>query len=103
MGYNIISSKYIMQQSSTEYPLPQPTEQIVRNRIDTFVIFRLNVIPNESASIGVYLKNPESQSSVVLNLIMEGEAYALWITDEYLIQWITDQIYLAYPPILNRE
>lgn len=86
-------------QSSTEYPLPQPTEQIVRNRIESFVIFRLNVIPNESANIGVSLKNPYGQTSVVLNLIMEGEAYAAWTTDDYLIQWITDQIYLAYPPI----
>ena len=90
-------------QSSTEYPLPQPTEQIIINRIESFVIFRLNVIPNESASIGVSLKNGVAQTISVLNLIMEGEAYAQWTTDDYLIQWITDQIYLAYPPRLIGE
>jgi hypothetical protein len=92
-----------MQQSSTEYPLPQPTEQVVRNRIESFVIFRLNLIPNESANIGVSLKNASAQTISVLNLLMEGEAYAQWTTDDYLIQWITDQIYLAYPDVIPPE
>lgn len=82
----------------TNYPLPQPTERIVRTTITSFDIFRLNVIPNVSATIGIWLKSDDTMQVIPMNLILDGPAYTAWETDDYLIQWITDQIYIAYPP-----
>lgn len=87
----------------TNYPLPRPTEKIVHTTIVSFDIFRLNVIPNVSANIGLWLKSDDTTQVISMNLTLDGPAYAAWETDDYLIQWITDQIYIAYPPRLIPE
>ena len=85
-------------QQPTNYPLPKPTESIIRSVIQSFDIFRLNVVPNVSASIGVWLRTDGSNTVISMSLELEGPAYDAWETDDYLIQWITEQIYIAYPP-----
>lgn len=82
----------------TNYPLPKPTEKVSRNIIVSFDLFRLNVVPNLSANIGLWLKTEDSSKIISMNLTLEGPAYDAWATDDYLIQWITEQIYIAYPP-----
>lgn len=82
----------------TNYPLPKPTEKVSRNIIVSFDLFRLNVVPNLSANIGLWLKTEDSSKIISMNLTLEGAAYYAWETDDYLIQWITEQIYIAYPP-----
>jgi hypothetical protein len=82
----------------TNYPLPKPTEKVSRDIIVSFDLFRLNVVPNLSANIGLWLKTEDSSKIISMNLTLEGPAYDAWETDDYLIKWITEQIYIAYPP-----
>ncbi len=78
------------------YPLPVPTQRTETSVISSYTIQRLEVVPNTSAYITVQLYNSETFIST-MNLVLAGEEYQLWKSDDYLLDWIEAQIYLAYP------
>lgn len=79
------------------YPLPIPTQRTEKSIISSYTIQRLEVIPNTSAYITVQLYNPDELFVATMNLVLAGEEYQAWKSDDYLLAWIQTQIYLAYP------
>lgn len=87
-----------MSSDQTTIPIDPPAIKVVRSAISSYSIFRINIVPNVSANIGITLLDENKNSAGVLALTMEGGAYEQWTTDDYLLSWIEQQIYLLYPP-----
>lgn len=83
--------------STQPYVLPIPTQRTEVSTISSYGIQRLEVIPNTQANITVQLFNADQVFVCTLSMVMAGEEYQLWKSDDYLLAWIETQIYLAFP------
>lgn len=82
------------------YPLDEPIEKIVRSEMIKFTINNLQVLPFNQATMSVMLLDVENAVVDGMYLILEGEEYMLWNSDEYLINWVKLQIHKKYNVIL---
>jgi len=84
---------YIM---NTEYPLDNPIEKVVRSEMIKFTINNLVVTPFNQATMSVMLLDLENAVVDGMYLVLEGEEYMLWNSDQYLIDWVKLQIHNKY-------
>lgn len=82
------------------YPLDKPIEKVVRSEMIKFTINNLVVSPFNSATMSVMLLDLENTVVDGMYLVLEGEEYMLWNSDEYLINWVKLQIHNKYNTIL---
>lgn len=78
------------------YPLDEPIEKVVRSEMIKFTINNLQVLPFNQATMSVMLLDVENAVVDGMYLILEGEEYMLWNSDEYLINWVKIQIHKKY-------
>lgn len=81
---------------NTEYPLDNPIEKVVRSEMIKFSINNLVVSPFNQATMSVMLLDVENAVVDGMYLILEGEEYMLWNSDQYLIDWVKLQIHNKY-------
>jgi hypothetical protein len=84
------------------YNLDQPIEKIVKSEMIKFSINNLVVTPFNQATMSVMLVNLENAVVDGMYLILEGEEYNAWNSDQYLIDWVKVQIEKKYPAIRYR-
>ncbi len=82
------------------YPLDEPIEKIVKSQMIKFSINNLVVSPFNQATMSVMLLDVENAVVDGMYLILEGEEYILWNSDEYLINWVKFQINNKYNAIM---
>jgi hypothetical protein len=82
------------------YPLDKPIEKVVISEMIKFSINNLVVSPFNQATMSVMLVNDKNETVDGMYLILEGEEYKLWVSDQYLIDWVKLQIHNKYNPIL---
>lgn len=85
---------------NTEYPLDKPIEKVVRSEMIKFIINNLVVSPFNSATMSVMLLDVENAVVDGMYLVLEGEEYMLWNSDQYLIDWVKLQIHKKYNTIM---
>ncbi len=79
------------------YNLENPVEQVIRHIIVKFKINDITITPFQNAIIYINLYNIRDEGIASQTLLMENEAYNLWgDSDEYLINWIKEQIQKIY-------
>jgi hypothetical protein len=83
-----------------EYPLDKPIEKVVRSEMVKFTINNLQVTPFNQATMSVMLLNDKNESVDGMYLVLQGEEYMLWNSDQYLIDWVKLQIHNKYNTIL---
>ena len=79
-----------------EYPLDKPIEKVVRSEMVKFTINNLQVTPFNQATMSVMLLNDKNESVDGMYLVLQGEEYMLWNSDQYLIDWVKLQIHNKY-------
>lgn len=82
------------------YPLDAPIEKVVRSEMIKFTINNIVVSPFKQATMSVNLVSVDNLLVDGMYLILEGEEYDAWISDEYLINWVKLQIHNKYNTIL---
>jgi hypothetical protein len=82
------------------YPLDKPIEKVVRSEMIKFTINNIVVTPFNQATMSVMLLDLENVVVDGMYLVLEGEEYMLWNSDEYLINWVKLQIHNKYNTIL---
>lgn len=78
------------------YDLDKPIEKIVKSEMLKFSINNLVVSPFNSATMSVMLVDVNDNIVDGMYLILEGEEYSFWNSDEYLIEWVRIQIDKKY-------
>ena len=78
------------------YPLDAPIEKVVRSEMIKFSINNLIVTPFNQATMSVMLADMSDAVVDGMYLILEGEEYNAWNSDEYLIDWVKVQIHKKY-------
>jgi hypothetical protein len=78
------------------YPLDKPIEKVVRSEMIKFSINNLIVSPFNQATMSVMLVDVENAVVDGMYLVLEGEEYMLWNSDQYLIDWVKLQIDKKY-------
>jgi hypothetical protein len=78
------------------YPLDEPITKIIRYEFLTFTISELMVQAFKSATMRVELNTIDQGVGEILFLTMEGPAYDLWNSDEYLVNWVREQLKIIY-------
>lgn len=86
-----------MSYPNTYVPLPTPTVKTVTNEISSYYIAKVEVVPDTSAFISIQLQDSTQTFVGNMTMLMQGDDYQKWTTDDYLYSWIQQQIYLAYP------
>tara|TARA_R110002126_G_scaffold266094_2_gene409250 strand:+ start:1466 stop:1729 length:264 start_codon:yes stop_codon:yes gene_type:complete len=82
------------------YDLDKPIEKVVRSEMIKFSINNLVCEPFDRATMSVMLLDESNSVVDGMYLILEGEEYKLWVSDEYLISWVKLQINNKYNTIL---
>jgi hypothetical protein len=83
-----------------EYPLDKPIEKVVRSEMVKFTINNLQVTPFNQATMSVMLLDIQNAVVDGMYLVLQGEEYMLWNSDQYLIDWVKLQIHNKYNTIL---
>jgi hypothetical protein len=79
------------------YPLEPPVEKIVINKVVKFIIANLQITLFEQATMTAVLYNVDDVLLDTLYLILAGREYLDWNSDdEYLINWVAQQIRYTY-------
>lgn len=78
------------------YPLDAPIEKVVRSEMIKFSINNLIVTPFNQATMSVMLADMSDAVVDGMYLILEGEEYNAWNSDQYLIDWVKVQIHKKY-------
>jgi len=81
---------------NTVYPLDYPVEKVVKSTFIKFSIGNIMLTLFNSANLHVMLYDEGSRAIDSLNLTISGEAYDLWNSDEYLVNWVRLQIQSMY-------
>lgn len=84
------------------YPLDNPIEKVVRSEMVKFSIINLVVLPFNQATMSCMLVDQNDSVVDGMYLVLEGEEYILWNSDQYLIDWVKLQIEKKYPAIKYR-
>lgn len=82
--------------NSAYYDLDVPIEKVVKSEMIKFSINNLVVSPFNSATMSVMLLDIFDSAVDGMYLVLEGEEYMLWNSDQYLIEWVKLQIYKKY-------
>lgn len=82
--------------NSEYYDLDKPIEKVVRSEMIKFSINNLVVTPFNSATMSVMLVDLENAVVDGMYLVLEGEEYMLWNSDQYLVDWVKLQIHNKY-------
>lgn len=79
------------------YPLEPPVEKIVVQRVVKFTINNLNITLFSQATLTAVLYNIDDVLLDCIALTLSGQEYLDWnSSDEYLINWTSQQIRLQY-------
>ena len=86
-------------QNNSVYPLDYPVEKVVHTTFLKFSINNIMITLFHSANIFVSLYDETDVILDSLILDMSGEAYDLWNSDAYLVEWVRLQIQTMYARI----
>jgi Ni,Fe-hydrogenase I cytochrome b subunit len=82
--------------NSGYYDLDKPIAKVVKSEMVKFSINNIVVNPFKLATMSVMLVDELDTVIDGMFLILEGEEYELWNSDEYLVNWVRLQIDKKY-------
>ena len=76
--------------ADSQYPLNSPVDY--NYRVVSYTVQVVYIELNSYANIAASLFTANNRLVENKNYILQGEEYALWLSDDYLIEWVRIQI-----------